>query len=95
MDNSVELRHNNPIESNNAFNGLVMKIKLEFDGIELVLVLEELAKQKNVFGYRSICDSVAKGLNSTVDEIMGNKVHPDFDLFIKARNAVISEVWGW
>lgn len=72
-----------------------MEITLSFDGIKIELFLEELAKQKNVFGYRSIGDSVASALGFTFEDIMGNKNHPDFQRFIKARNIIVSDIWGW
>lgn len=72
-----------------------MEMTISFDGVLLNIVLEDTASQKNVFGYTSIGESIAFALGSTVERIMGDKNHPDFMKFIKARNIVISDVWGW
>ena len=72
-----------------------MEMTISFDGVLLNIVLEDTASQKNVFGYTSIGESIAFAIGSTVERIMGDKNHPDFMKFIKARNIVISDVWGW
>lgn len=73
-----------------------MEVTINLIGLKLEVVLEESAKQKNVFGYNSISNSIAIALGTTVDQIMcENSDHPDFYNFIKARNIIISDIWGW
>lgn len=73
-----------------------MELTINLIGLKLEVVLEETAKQKNVFGYDSISKSVALALGSTVEEIMcENSDHPNFYNFIKARNVIVSDIWGW
>lgn len=72
-----------------------MEMTISFDGVLLNIVLEDTASQKNVFGYESIGESIASALGSSLESIVSDKDHPDFMKFIKARNIVISDVWGW
>lgn len=73
-----------------------MEMTISFDGLLLQLALEEVAFQKNVFGYQSISESVASALGSSIEEIMeADSNHPDFMAFIRARNIIVRDVWGW
>ena len=96
--NCTYFRITNIIASSKQNIGKVFKMEMtiSFDGILLQLVLEDTATQKNVFGYQSISESVALALGSSIDEIMDKSSnHPDFMLFIKVRNIVVSDIWGW
>lgn len=72
-----------------------MEMEITVDGVEFYIVLEDDAQQKNAIGYLSISETVANKFGFSADSISENASNDVFMQYIKVRNIVISDLWGW